>query len=98
MAPITDSLKKGEFVWSQSATKAFLENKNRLTHTRVLVLPNFSKVFEVAYNASGIRIGGVLSQESYPIVFFSEKLNETRQKYSTYDKELYVIVQTLKYW
>jgi hypothetical protein len=40
----------------------------------------------------------VLSQEGKPMGFFSEKLNEAKQKYSTYDKDLYRAVQALKYW
>ncbi|GKC15225.1 putative CCCH-type zinc finger family protein [Tanacetum coccineum] len=33
-----------------------------------------------------------------PIAFFSEKLNDARRKYSTYDKEFYGIVRTLDTW
>jgi hypothetical protein len=33
-----------------------------------------------------------------PIAFFSEKLNESRKKYSTYDKEFYTLVRTLEHW
>jgi hypothetical protein len=40
----------------------------------------------------------VLSQEDRPVAFFSEKLNESRQKYSSYDKEFYAVVQALKHW
>ena len=43
-------------------------------------------------------LGGVLSQAGHPIAFFSEKLNETRRKYSAYDLEFYALVQTLKHW
>ena len=32
------------------------------------------------------------------MAFFSEKLNETKQKYSTYDLELYAMVQSLRKW
>ena len=58
----------------------------------ILGLPNFSKVFEVACNASHMSIVGILSQEGRPIAYFSEKLNNAKQKYSTYDKELNVVV------
>ena len=98
MAPIIDCMKKNQFVWTKAATKAFEEVKKRLTEAPVLQLPNFSKVFEVACNASNVGIGGMLSQEGHPIAFFSEKLNEAKQKYSIYDKEFYAVVQTLRYW
>ena len=39
-----------------------------------------------------------MSQEQIPIAYFSEKLNEAKQKYSSYDKEFYAIVQALKKW
>ena len=51
-----------------------------------MVLPNFNKPFQVKCDASGEVIGVVLSQEDRPIVYFSEKLNDTKRKYSYYDK------------
>ena len=39
-----------------------------------------------------------MSQEQRPIAYFSEKLDEAKQKYSSYDKEFYAIVQALKKW
>ena len=98
MAPITNCIKGEQFVWTQSATKVFEEIKKLMTSTPVLYLPDFSKVFEVTCDASHVGIGGVLSQEGHPIAYFSEKLNEAKRKYSTYDKEFYAVIQALRYW
>ena len=51
-----------------------------MTEAPVMLLPNFSKVSEVACNVSCIGIGGVLSQEGHLVAYFSEQLNEEKQK------------------
>lgn len=76
VAPIIECLKKVEFHWTTSASKAFEEIKRRMVEAHVMRLPDFSKVFDVTCDASGIGIGGVLSQEGHPVAYFSEKLND----------------------
>ena len=68
--------------------KAFNEVKQKMSEALVMRLPDFTKPFEVECDASSIGIGGVVSQERHPIAYFSEKLNDAKQKYSTYHKYL----------
>ena len=55
-------------------------------------------MFTIECDARNRAIGGVLSQEGKQVAFFSENLNEEKQKYSTYDLEMYALVQSLRKW
>jgi hypothetical protein len=97
-APMMDRVKKRHkyFHWIEEAEKSFQLLKGNITKQPVLVLPDFSKTFQVRCDASGFTIGTVLSQDNRSVAHFSEKLNDAKMKYSTYDKEFYVIIQALK--
>ena len=63
-----------------------------MTEKPVLKLSDFDHLFQVRCNAIGMAIGAMLSQEDKSVAYFSEKLNEAIQKYSSYEKEFYAIV------
>eukprot|EP00253_Pinus_taeda_P023394 PITA_23394 len=99
-APMLETIKKASqpFRWTEVAEKSFQLLKKKITERPILRLPDFQKLFQVRYDASGTAIGAALSQEDIPVAFFSEKLNESRQKYSSYEKEFYAVVQALRLW
>jgi hypothetical protein len=99
-APMTDTVKTRHkyFKWTEEAERSFNILKEKIIERPILVLPNFGKAFQVRCDASGVAIGAVLSQENKPVAYFSDKMNETKRKYSTYDKTNYSIIQSIKKW
>jgi hypothetical protein len=86
------------FHWTEEVEKSFNLLKRKIMEQLVLLLSDFQKKFQVKCDARGFAIGAVLSYEDKPIAYFSEKLNEAKEKYSMYDKEFYAIIQALKKW
>nr|GFA33554.1 RNA-directed DNA polymerase [Tanacetum cinerariifolium] len=95
---MTEITKLKQFAWKPQARSAFDKLKQLLSSTSVLALPCFDEVFEVEYDASGAGIGAVMSQLGRPVAYFSEKLNDGKKKYTTYDKEFYAIIRALDHW
>lgn len=100
-APLLNTIKGGrktKFQWKTQEDEAFKYLKERIAQYPILALPTFKKLFTVEIDASNLAIGAVLSRDGRPVAFFSEKLNEAKKKYSTYDMELYVMVQAINKW
>jgi hypothetical protein len=96
-APLHELTKKGvAFTWTAAQQDAFSMLKDKLTRAPLLQLPDFNKTFKLECDASGIGLGGVLLQDGKPVAYFSEKLSGPCLNYSTYDKELLALVQTLE--
>jgi hypothetical protein len=95
-----DTVKKRHkyFHWMKEAEKSFNLLKKKIIEQPILVLPYFSKTFQVRCDMSGFSIGVLLSKDNRSVMYFSEKLNEAKIKYSTYDKEFHVVIQALNKW
>jgi hypothetical protein len=95
-----DTVKKRHkyFKWTEEAERSFNILKDKITEQPIMFIANFGKTFQLRCDASGVTIGAVLSQDNRHVAYFSENLNETKRKYSTYDKEFYAIIKAMKKW
>ncbi|GFR25330.1 retrovirus-related Pol polyprotein from transposon 17.6 [Trichonephila clavata] len=101
---LTDALKgktkKEKITWDEGREKAFQELKAKLVSQPILFSPDFVKEFILQTVASEVSAGVVLSQriegEEHPTDFFSKKISNAEQSYSTVERELAAIVFGLK--
>ena len=97
MQALTAMTGKGvKFQWTQEMDAAFAKIKAILAEDTMLAYPRYGERFHVHTDASDKQMGGVVSQKDRPIAFFSRKLNSAQRRYTTTDKELLAIVETLK--
>lgn len=100
-APVLDTIKgglKAKFLWTKEANEGFERLKKEVPTKPILILPSFDKLFIVECDASNIVIGAILNHEGRLVVFFSERLNKAKSEFSSYDLELYALVQALRKW
>ena len=62
----------------------------------LLGYPDFNAPFEIHTDASKLQLGAVIYQKGKPIDSYSRKMNSAQQNYTTTEKELLSIVETLK--
>ena len=70
--------------------------KENIAQEVQLSYPDFNKSFDLYTDASDIQLGAVIAQEGRPIAFYSRKLQSAQRRYTTTERELLTIVETLK--
>jgi hypothetical protein len=85
-------------VWGKEHHRAFDDLKHHFFSSPALSLPNLKQQFDIETDASDYDVGEVLTQHGHPVAYHSETLSDTIQKYPTYDKEIYSIVQACRQW
>ena len=84
------------FKWTDIEQKAFEMIKQVVSQQVLLTYPNFNIPFHIYTDASKYQLGSVIMQENSPIAFYSRKLNPAQFNYTTSERELLSIVETLK--
>jgi hypothetical protein len=62
----------------------------------LLTFPDFSQEFEIHTDSSKLQLGACISQNGKPVAFYSRKLQPAQTRYTTTERELLSIVETLK--
>jgi hypothetical protein len=97
LAPLTGLVSnKAKWHWTKVEEQAFEEAKQMVIRDALLSYPDFSREFHVYADASDYQLGAVILQDGKPIAYYTRKLNKAQSKYSTGEKELLSIVETLK--
>ena len=94
--PLTELLKKGQFIWSTEADQAFQKLKEAMSTTPVLALPDFTKPFVLETDASQAAIGAILVQQGRAIAYMSQVLGKKNQTLSIYEKELLSLITAVQ--
>ena len=97
LAPLTKLVSKtAKWTWTNEEQKAFETMKLIMSKETLLSYPDFSQPFDLHTDASKTQLGAVLSQNDKQIAFYSRKLNPAQTRYTTTERELLAIVETLK--
>ena len=102
-SPMTSLTHKGmKFNWTEECEVAFETLKRALVNPPLLAYPDFSVEFTLSTDASLTAIGAVLSQaqegKERVVAYFSQMLTTTQQKWSTYDRELWAIIASVRHF
>jgi len=95
LAPLT-ALTGKKFKWDPEHEKSFQQMKALIAKETLLVYPDHNIPFDIESDASDYQLGAVIKQHGKPVAYYTQKLNSAQQNYSTIEKELLSIVETLK--
>ena len=97
LAPITALTSKDvPFVWTPECKRAFDTMKALIAEDVLLRYPDPNSPFDIYTDASDLQLGAVIKQHHHPVAYYSRKLTPTQQNYTTIEKELLSVVETLR--
>ena len=95
--PIEWTNKEGvKWHWGPEQANSFENIKRVMTKETLLYYLDFNKPFEIHVDTPLCQIGVVIIQDNKPVAFYSRKLRDGQHNYTTTERELLAIVETLK--
>jgi hypothetical protein len=87
---------KVKWKWTTECQDSFEKMKAIMAKETLVTFPDFTKEFEIYTDASKLQLGACISQGGKPVAFYSRKLQPAQTRYTSTERELLSIVETLK--
>src|SRR6266540_3534531 len=89
--------------WTQVQHSTFEVLKTAFCSKPVLLMPDYTKTFEIESDASLYATGAILLQQDtngdwHPVAYCSQSMNPMERNYQVYDRELMAIIHALCEW
>ena len=96
LTPLTTIKSKKNWIWLAEHQDTFDKIKETLARDVLLAYPDFSLPFHTYTDASDYQLGSVITQKGKPLAFYSRKLSSAQRNYTTTERELLSIPETLR--